>query len=54
MSIESDLIKAFRHATDGERRFGLRDDCKEDMEARWLVVIDLLKQLKKCGKKLPV
>lgn len=50
MSLESDLVKAFRHAVDGEKRFGIRDDCKEDMEGRWAQVVELLKQLKKPKK----
>lgn len=45
MSIESELVKALRFAVDGEKRFGIRDDCQKDLDLRWSIVIDLLAQL---------
>ena len=46
MSLVDELIAAFRHAVDGEKRFGVREDCKADLDARWRHVIELLVQLK--------
>ncbi len=46
MSLESELIAAFRFAVDGEKRFGIREDCREEMESRWAAVIALIAKLK--------
>lgn len=41
-----DLIEAFRHAVDGEKRFGIRPDCRPELDQRWNRVIDLIVCLK--------
>ena len=45
MATESELIAALRHAVDGEKRFGIREDCKVDVEARWSHVVALIARL---------
>lgn len=42
-----ELVKAFRHAVDGEHRFGARVDVREELDARWAKVIELIQCLKK-------
>lgn len=37
-----ELIAAFRHAVDGELRFGNRDDVRAELDARWNKVVDLI------------
>jgi len=45
MSTESELVKALRQAVDGEKRFGIRSDCQDELEARWSGVVSLLARL---------
>lgn len=41
------LIDAFRHAVDGEKRWGARIDPEivADLDARWLKVVELIQTL---------
>jgi len=48
-TLRADLIAAFRHAVDGEHRFGIRSDTQDEMVKRWSRVLELLEQL--CRKK---
>lgn len=41
------LREAVEHAIDGERRFGIREDARPELSARWDRVITLIEAL--CG-----
>ena len=45
------LTEAFRHAVDGEHRFGIRGDCRGDLDMRWEKVIGLIEELCRKPKK---
>lgn len=45
------LIGAFRHAVDGEKRFGINPAAYPDLEERWAEVIDLIERI--CRKIPP-
>jgi hypothetical protein len=39
------LREALQHAVDGQQRFGIREDARADLNARWDRVIDALEKL---------
>lgn len=45
------LIRALAHASDGEHRFGQRQDVRAELDQRWERVIDLLLELVKRGQR---
>lgn len=44
-----ELREAIKSAVSGEQRFGIREDCRPELDQRWERVMDLIEQL--CGKK---
>ena len=45
----TELREALKHAVDGEHRFGIRGDCRPELDQRWDKALDLLEKL--CGKR---
>jgi hypothetical protein len=41
------LRDALKHAIDGERRFGIREDARPELDSRWDAVVKLIEAL--CG-----
>lgn len=42
----AELREAFKSAVTGELRFGIREECRPDLDQRWERVMDLLERLK--------
>lgn len=43
MPSDAELMAALRHAVQGEIRYGIREDCRAEIETRWAKVIEALK-----------
>lgn len=41
-----ELREALKFAVNGEHRFGIRDDCRAELDQRWDKVVALLEQLR--------
>lgn len=42
----TELREALKSAVNGEQRFGIREDCRPELDARWDRVIELLERLR--------
>lgn len=43
--IRAELREAFKAAIQGEIRFGIREDCRAELDQRWERVMDMLEKL---------
>jgi hypothetical protein len=43
----AELREAFKNAVSGEQRFGIREDCRPELDQRWERVMDLIEKLKR-------
>lgn len=48
LQTRAELREAFKSAIQGEIRFGIREDCRPELDQRWERVMDLLEKM---GKK---
>jgi len=43
--IRAELREAFKSAVQGEIRFGIREDCRPELDQRWDKIMDLIEKL---------
>lgn len=45
LQTRTELREALKNAVDGEHRFGIREDCRPELNQRWERVMDLIEKL---------
>ncbi len=47
LQTRAELREAIKSAVTGEQRFGIREDCRPELDQRWEKVMDLIEKLGK-------